>query len=172
MKTTDELTDILGSARLFGSLSEDHLQDLLERCRHRTHISGEALWAAGEPGDAAYILVEGRLETTWRVQPDGQRSRQAAHPGATLGLAYLVHDWAHESSAYPLEKSEVLELRRRDFQELFEQGHPAAFRLTDALADELVDEVRDANRRMHEVFGHPADTLRTLRRRARSSERR
>ena len=172
MRDTNELIETLGSSPFFDQMAEDHLRDLVDRCQLKTHISGEALWAAGEPGDAAYILVEGRLETTWRVQPDGQRSRQAARPGEILGLAYLVHDWAHESSAYPLEKSEVLELERTDFAQMFEHGHPAAQRLAEAVADELVDEVRDANRRMHEVFGHPADTLRTLRRRAHRSERR
>ena len=115
--------------------------------------------------------LKGRIEVTSRVQPDGQRTTQFDEVGEVLSLPSLVNAWEHRSAGTAVDRSEVLELTRSTFDELFDDEHPAAFRLVDAIADELVGEMRDANRRLHEVFGHPAETLRMLRRRSRETKR-
>jgi CRP-like cAMP-binding protein len=163
---------ILRQDEHLAKLESEDLEDLVEVLESRTLVSGEPIWSVGDAGDAAYVLGAGRVELTIRAQPDGKRTRQHGTPGTMLGLAHLAGEWEHESTAYPLERTEVLRLARSDFRVLLEQHHPAAFRIVDAVAVRLVEEVRDANRRMQEVSGHPAETLRTLRRRARKSERR
>lgn len=155
-----------------GELDEEALEEFVEVCTSRTLVTGDALWTAGEVGDSAFVLLSGRVELSWRVQPEGQTQKQITQAGTLLGLPHLIHPWEHESSAIPLEPTEVLRIDRDDFEALFDRQHPAAYRLVDAVAETLVDEVRDANRRLHEVFGHPAETLRTLRRRAHDSTRR
>lgn len=172
MTDTDRYVDTLADRPFFDALEREKLRELVEVCRPRTLITGQAMWSAGEAGGTAYIMISGRVELSWRVQPDGQRQEQVTRPGQLIGLPHLIHEWTHESAAYPLDRTELLRLERSDFQALFDEQHPAAYRLVDAVAEELVEEVRDANRRMHEVFGHPAETLRMLRRRARHSERR
>ncbi len=160
-----------GSSHL-GRLDEEALAEFVDRCEARKLIAGDALWKAGTRGESAYVVVSGHVELAWSVQPGGQHKDQITEPGTMVGLPHLIHPWEHESSAYPLETTEVLRLDRAQFQEMFEARHPAAYRLVDAVAEELVEEVRDANRRLQEVFGHPAETLRTLRRRAHDSTRR
>ena len=163
---------ILRQDPFLDELTDKDLGELVDACTHRRLITGDALWATGDEGTSAYFFLSGRVELSWRVHPDGKQKKQVDDPGAMLGVPHLVYPWVHESAAYPLEWTEVLRLDREDFRELFNAQHPAAYRLVDAVAEELVDEVRDANRRIHEVFGHPAETLRMLRRRARGSERR
>jgi CRP/FNR family transcriptional regulator len=164
--------DILRRSSHLDELDEQALAEFVEACRARTLITGDALWKVGESGESAYVILSGEVELVWRVQPDGREEEQFTQPGTILGLPHLIHPWAHESSAYPLETAEVLRLDRPAFEEMFEAQHPAAYRLVDAVAEELVDEVRDANCRLQDVFGHPAETLRTLRRRAHDSTRR
>ncbi len=163
--------DIIADCGLFTELDHDELLDLVEVCKHERVIAGQALWAPGDPSEAGYILLEGRIEITYRVQPDGQRTMQYSEPGSLFSINSLVGSWEHTSSGTAVERSEVLELTRERFDALFDEQHPAAFVITDALADELVEEMRDANRRLHEVFGHPAETLRMLRRRSRETKR-
>ncbi|MFB6350347.1 MAG: Crp/Fnr family transcriptional regulator, partial [Bradymonadaceae bacterium] len=159
-------------SRWLAELDDEALEDFIDICQPRTLVTGDALWTTGETGEGAFVLLSGCVELSWRVQPDGQQNKQMTQPGTLLGLAHLIHPWEHESSAVPLEATDVLRIDREDFQELFDRQHPAAYRLVDAIAETLVEEVRDANRRLHEVFGHPAETLRTLRRRAHDSTRR
>lgn len=167
MEEDTPYVDVLGDRPYFSEVDEDDLVDLVDTAEPRTLMTGDGLWSRGDEGRCAYILMSGRIELAYKVQPDGKREEVYDEPGAILGAAYLVHGWEHESSAYPVERSEVLELSRESFRRLFDARHPAAYRIVDILAEQMVEEVRDANRRLQDVFGHPAETLRTLRRRAR-----
>lgn len=168
---TSEYVDILAAETRLGSLEKEAVAEFVELCEPRKMVTGEALWTVGEKGKSAYILFSGAVEIAWRIRPDGQQKRQVSSPGAFVALPHLIYPWKHESSAYPLEATRLLRIDRSEFVNLFDAQHPAAYRVVDAIAEELVDEVRDANRRMHEVFGHPAETLRMLRKRAHDSER-
>jgi CRP/FNR family transcriptional regulator, cyclic AMP receptor protein len=94
---------------------------------------------------------------------------QIGSPGEIVGLSYVVKEWRHQSAASAVERTELLRLKRESFQKLFDAEDMAAYRLVDRLAEEVVQEMRDANRRLHEVFGNPAETLRNLRRRVRQA---
>jgi|GEM_PF-1926386 len=162
------LYEKLRGSAFFAPLSREDAGVLIGVCERVTALPGQPIWSPGEVKDAAYILVSGRVQVTYRVQPDGHRDDDYATPGSLLTLSSLVHPWAHASAGIALERSELLRLGQIDFMRLFEAAHPAALALVDALGDDLVAEVRDANRRLHEVFGHPAETLRILRRRSRA----
>lgn len=159
--------DTLGGHDFFASWTDDELAALAEITQRRIYNIGEALWSTGVTGNEAFILLSGRIERSQMVRPDGLRTEQFSEPGDLLSLSSLVQPWEHTSSGTPLERSEVLVLTRADFMDLFESGHHAAYKLVDAIATNLVHEMRDANRRLHKVFGQPAETLRTLRRRLR-----
>jgi CRP/FNR family transcriptional regulator, cyclic AMP receptor protein len=167
MPDRQEFADALEGKGIFAEVDRSELDELVEVCEPLTVMPGQPLWAPGDAKDAAYILVSGRVEISYRVQPDGQRKIQYTEPGQLLTLSSLVHAWEHGSAGTPLERSQLLSLSQDDFRALFEARHAAAFLLVDAIAEDLVDEMRDANRRLHEVFGHPAETLRMLRRRSR-----
>lgn len=163
-----ELVRQLSAHAFFGQMSTADVGELVAASELITLLPGQALWAPGEVKDAAFVLVSGRVELTFRIQPDGQRQAQYTVPGTLLTLSSLVHSWPHASAGVALERSRLLKLTRTNFMALFEAQRPCAFYLVDAIADDLVEEVRDANRRLHEVFGHPAETLRMLRRRSRT----
>lgn len=159
----------LANTSFFESFDSGELSTLVRSCHRRSLAPREALWAVGTPGDSAYILVEGRLEQTRRLPPDDKVVDQLDEPGTMVGLSYLVKDWKHESAMTALERTELLQLRREAFRRMFDNEQVAAYRIVDKLAEQLVRQMREANDRLHEVFGNPAETLRTLRRRVRSS---
>lgn len=158
---------VLEKTPVFEDFQAQELQDLVGACERKRLAPREALWAVGSSGEAAHILIDGRIEVTRRLTPDGQRVEQVDAPGSMLGLASLVKQWEQESAATALKRTELLCLSRQSFEEMFDAGHGAAYRLVDEIAEQLVREMRDANRRLHKVFGSPAETLRTLRRRVR-----
>ena len=169
IRDTQRYVEQLSKAEFFRDFEPPEFEELLQVCERKSLAPRESLWAVGSPKDAAYILVEGRVEQTRRLPPDGQRVEQIDRPGSLLSLSSLVKEWKHQSSATALERTELLRLEREDFRRLFDDEQIAAYRLVDELAEQLVAEMRDANRRLHEVFGSPAETLRTLRRRVRQS---
>ena len=130
-----------------------------------------ALWSVGEPGDCAYILLSGRVERVRSARPDEQlKKEQFINPGSLLALENLLDGWPHTSTATPMERTTVLKLPRDYFELLFEQQDPVAFFLIDAISQRVVEQMRDANSRLHSVFGQPAETLMVLRRRLHERE--
>ena len=161
--------DVLKETELFAAFTEEELLRLVQACEKKTLAPREPLWAVGSQGGAAFILIQGRVEQVQRLHPDGVRTYQFERPGELLAVSYLVKGWEHQSAASALERTELLRLDRQAFQALFDAEEMAAYRLVDRIAEEVVQEMRDANGRLHEVFGNPAETLRNLRRRVRQA---
>lgn len=172
MVTVDQakIIELLRQGSFFQDWEDEALEALCANCQRKVFNVGEALWTAGEAGDGAFVLLSGKIERSALVRPDGQRVEHYSSPGDLVSLSTLVQPWEHTSSGTPIERCEVLELRREKFMEMFERDEVAAFRIVDAIASNLVEEMRDSNRRLHKVFGQPAETLRMLRRRMRESE--
>lgn len=165
---TEKITEyqtILQANTHFSGLAEHELATLLDASEHLTFLAGEPLWTTDQPLNAAFILLSGRVEQTRHVQPDGLRTQHYEKPGTWLALSSLVQSLPRQGTARALEKVCVLRISRQKFEQLFAEDHPAAYTLTDAIAECLVQDMHDTNRRLHDVFGHPAETLRTLRRR-------
>lgn len=165
---TEELIRTLTTHAFFQPWDDEALRELIRLTTLKTFHVGEALWREGDEDACAYILIHGRIERTLHVRPEGYRTTQHAVPGTMLSLSSLVHPWEHTSTGTPLETVTVLELTRANFMGMFEAESPTAYRLVDAIATNLVEEMRDANKRLHQVFGQPAETLRMLRRRMRT----
>lgn len=156
---------ILKSNPLFENLADHEFAPLLEKLEHITLLQGQPLWTSDNNPSAAFVLLSGRVEQSRRVEPDGLKKQHFGQPGTWLALSALVQTSPCLTTVVALERTTVLRLPRKEFQTLFEQDNPAAYILTDAIAECLVNDMYDTNRRLHEVFGYPAETLRTLRRR-------
>ncbi len=168
----DEMTnyiDVLKANPLFENLTDHEFTPLLAMPELTTFRQGEPLWTGDKNPRAAFVLLSGRVEQSRHVQPDGLRKQHFEQPGTWLGLSALVQESACMYTAIALERVTVLRLPRTSFQTLFDQDDQAAYILADAIAEALVTEMYDTNRRLHEVFGFPAETLRTLRRRINKS---
>ncbi len=164
----DEITDhiaIFKANPLFKSLDDHEFAPLLAKLELTTLVQGEPLWTSEKNPQAAFVLLSGRVELSRHVEPDGLRKQHFETPGTWLALSALVQTSPCLNSAIALERTTVLRLPRTAFQTLFDQDDPTAYILTDAIAESLVNDMYDTNRRLHEVFGYPAETLRTLRRR-------
>ena len=162
-----EIIDRLAPNPFFTSWSPAAIGRLIDGCSVRVLNLGEVLWSVSEPGDSAFILLSGRLERVRVARPDEPKKEQFSEPGTLLSLASLLESWPHTSTATPLERTVLLELPRAHFQSLLATEDPVAFFLADAISQRIVEQMRDANNRLHRVFGRPAETLMTLRRRLR-----
>lgn len=156
---------VLKANRLFENFADHQFTPLLAQLEHMTFMAGEPLWTANSNPQAAFVLLTGRIEQSRRVEPDGLKKQHFEQPGTWLALSALVQTSPCLNTTIALERATVLRLPRAAFQTLFDQDDPAAYILTDAIAESLVHDMYDTNRRLHEVFGYPAETLRTLRRR-------
>jgi CRP-like cAMP-binding protein len=167
------MSDIIEQIRGRGGLvkfTEEELQQLVEVCDTKTMHAGEVLWSLGDRRKAAYILVSGEIEQSI-VTFNGRRKRQFSDPGSFLSLSALVDDWDYHSTAQTTQRSVLLMLTHKRFRDVFGEGRDVAYRLVDAIGEYLVNDMRDANDRLQDVFGNPGETLRMLQRRVREDRK-
>lgn len=161
-----ELIDRLRGKGALADFTDEQLEQLIEASKHRVLHGGEVLWSIGDRRDSAYILIDGEIEQTI-IAYNGRRKRQFVETGRFLSLSALVDDWDYHSTAQATRKTELLALSQKRFRDIFGEGQDVAFRLIDAIGEYLVNDMRDANDRLQQVFGNPGETLRMLKRRVR-----
>lgn len=149
---------------------EAELRTLITACELRVLPVSTPLWVTGELRTHAFVLLSGSIERHTKTHA-GRIVTQHNSPGMLLSLSALVKPWEYHSSAHALEPTEVLGLRRSTFEAMFEARESVAYKLVDAIGEYLVGDMRKANGRLQDVFGHPAETLMMLRRRVREDSK-
>lgn len=109
---------------------------------------GEKLFAQGDPGDALYILVSGRLRVELQTE-SGPRIVGEVVPGETVGEMAMLTDDPRSATVVALRDSVLQECGREDFQALTE-AYPG---LSMHLSGILVERLKRANQRTRRTRG-------------------
>ena len=100
----------LSGTRPFNMLPREALQLLAFSCERRQLKAGQALFAAGEPADGAYFLLQGEIV----LSADGEERRVAA--GALIGETALLVDVMRGAGARASVDSTLLRISRDTFR--------------------------------------------------------
>ncbi|MFZ3357902.1 MAG: cyclic nucleotide-binding domain-containing protein [Xanthobacteraceae bacterium] len=93
--------------------------------------AGQALFAAGDPADCAYIIQQGSFALR-SERPDD--SEFVAEPGTLLGESALLAETTRPATAIAREDSTVLRISRTMFVKMLESYPDAAQRLRELIA--------------------------------------
>jgi predicted acylesterase/phospholipase RssA/CRP-like cAMP-binding protein len=136
------LERILRSPELFGDVSESALAAISARMEWVSLRSGDQLLAQGEPGDALYILLHGRLSASI-AEPDGSRRRLAeVRRGELVGEISLLTGRPRGADVHAIRDSELARLSRDAFDRLVQQEPAFVVRnLTGSVVADLADKL-------------------------------
>ena len=112
-------------------LGETSLRMLAIGSEQRDYARGDALFKAGDPSDAGYVVQTGSFQVT---SSDGGPYELIARPGDLIGELALVLPMPRPSNVVALESSSVIRIARSLFQRVLESDPPAARRLRDEFA--------------------------------------
>jgi NTE family protein/lysophospholipid hydrolase len=124
-------------ARLFPGLDGEALQALGAGVDWVALRGGDWLFREGEPGDAAWLLITGRLRAV-QERDGGERALNEIAAGETVGEMALLSDAVRSASVYAVRDSQLARLSSKAFAELTNR-HPAALR---RIAGFVVDRLR------------------------------
>jgi len=136
--------------RVFGTLDPEALEELARVFRWVRLERGEQLFAQGDPGDALYVLVSGRLQAQVQTPDGGSRPVGEIVPGETVGEMALVSDETRSATVVAVRESVLQVCDRADFDALW-TAHPE---LSRQLASILVQRLKRANQRAPTVRRH------------------
>jgi CRP/FNR family transcriptional regulator, cyclic AMP receptor protein len=131
-----EWINVLAEVPLFASLSARHLRHVAGLAKIRRFHDGAVMMRAGDPGDAMYVLLDGRA--TVRVS----RSRAVGiEIGAFVGELALLDDGPRTATVVANGPVIALSVARTAFRKLL-RSEPT---ITIAIAEELARRLRTAH---------------------------
>jgi len=120
---------------LFGQISDETLHDLLERTTWLRLHSGQELFHQNDPGDALYVVVQGRLQFSVEEANGSTRVLGEVCAGETVGeFALLAENGSPESlrsaTVYATRLTDLVAVSRPVFESLICQYPQAVLNLT------------------------------------------
>jgi signal transduction histidine kinase len=151
--TLDRRIQVLRHA--FPSLSEDTLAYVAQNARELRVAGGDRICAEGEMGDAAYLILSGRVQVSKYFELGTQHLLNELLPGQFFGELALVEDVPRMASVDALEETSLLVITKDDFQELVAQHPEAAIPVLRSIGARL----RDSDRRSIDELRQKNDEL-------------
>ncbi|HEY8448867.1 MAG TPA: Crp/Fnr family transcriptional regulator [Bacillota bacterium] len=138
--------ELLRSLPLLHDLPDADLDPIARLLRMRRVAAGSFVFFQGDPGEAVWFLVSGRVRIV-KTAPDGtQRTLHICEPGDVFGAVVLFDRGEYPASAEALADSVVAYLRREDFDRVAAQLP----QLSGALVGVLGTRLRRAHQRLLE----------------------
>jgi CRP-like cAMP-binding protein len=128
----------------FQGFGRDDIDAFLTRVRCIRLARGELLFAQGEAGTAAYIVVRGALEIAHTI---GERSQRIGilGPGRLCGILAMIEGGVRSMSARAREQCTLLRIPRAKFENLLRGIDPVSTKFQDAINRELLQSLARTN---------------------------
>lgn len=121
----------------FPGIETDTLRDILDRVQWQRLQGGEVLMAQGEPGDAAYLTVSGRLRVYVETEGKGVRTVRELGRGELTGEMSLYTDAPRSATVVAIRASVVARLDKAQFRSLVARHPQVSISLTRQIIQRL-----------------------------------
>ncbi|HUG78693.1 MAG TPA: cyclic nucleotide-binding domain-containing protein [Burkholderiales bacterium] len=130
--------------QLFAEFDAEEIDEAVAGAPLLELARGQALFYAGQPSGACYLVVRGALEV-WAAAAGKERRLAVTGPGNLVGFMSLVAGGDHGSSAFAREDSVLIELDRARFDALYRGTHSASVKLHRAILGALLGSMNRSN---------------------------
>jgi predicted acylesterase/phospholipase RssA/CRP-like cAMP-binding protein len=115
---------------LFGELDAAALLDLQAELEWQQLERREVLFQRGDPGDAMYFVVNGRLRVVATRRDGSERLVGEVGPGEVVGEFALLTGETHTSTVYAIRETDVFKLAQPVFAKLLDRYPQAMMQIT------------------------------------------
>jgi len=131
-------TELLKRITCFSGLDEAHLEEVLRFSERRTFSRGEVLFELGDPGEALYILLSGRVKCYINGKDGRQVTLAFLGPGELVGeLALFDPAERRSASVQAVEETDCVWLSRERFLEALASNPSLALSVIRTLSQRL-----------------------------------
>lgn len=111
----------IATSPMFGSLADPALRGLESELSYVSLKSGETLFAAGDPGDALYVVVFGRLRALLGKGPRGDQILGEIGRGEAVGEMALLTGEPRSATVCAIRDTQLMKLSKAGFERLVER---------------------------------------------------
>jgi CRP-like cAMP-binding protein len=114
----EQAASLLGRTPMFAGLDQTELLELGACARRRIYQKGEHIFHQGDPGDAVFVLVGGRVKVVFASQEGDEMILATLQPPDVFGELALIDGGPRSASIQTLEPTTVLTLTRATLLDL------------------------------------------------------
>lgn len=122
----EQAAALLGQSQLFSRLGDRLLHELVAQASTRTYRKGAMVFYQGDPGDALYVLAEGRVKVFVTSAHGDEMVLATLGPPDSLGEVALLDDGPRSASVEALEAVTALAFARSTLLDLLHTTPDAA----------------------------------------------
>lgn len=147
MNTCTDRMLCLKNTELFKSLNQDELQELGNRLKERVYPPNTAIVREGAPGDAMFIIKDGKVDIKKREQSMGiDMTIASLGGGACFGEMALLTGNPRSATVMATQATSVFVLEKKDFESLMKEHPTISMSLNKIVAERV--EVQNVQRGM------------------------
>ncbi|MBZ0302257.1 MAG: Crp/Fnr family transcriptional regulator [Anaerolineae bacterium] len=129
--------DYLESVDVFRDLSAGEVESIGHKTTLMTYQAGHLFYMPDDPGEALFILKQGRVQL-YRMSADGRKFVLAVlHPGAVFGHMALVGQRLHNTFAEALDDCVICVWSREEVRHLLMEKPQVALRFLEVMSERL-----------------------------------
>ena len=132
-----DVTSILRTTTLLGSVPAEDLNALAAASRLRGYRRGQVVFTRSDPGDTVIVVVSGRVKVTVRSADGGELTLAIIEPGGLVGELGVVDGGPRSADAETLEECQLLLIPREAVRDICARVPAAAQALTNSIAATL-----------------------------------
>jgi CRP/FNR family transcriptional regulator, cyclic AMP receptor protein len=159
----DRYRALLAQSAIFRGCSGPALDDLARRLQIRTRSAGTLIVAQDEPGDAMFILAQGRVKVALFGENGRELTLSELKPGDFFGEMSLIDSRPRSANVVAIDDATMLALTREAFVQHLKSHPQTALNILSELTRRLrrADETI-ANLALHDVESRLSRTLERL----------
>src|SRR3989304_3100763 len=153
-------TLLLRNVPLFAALPESQLQLLTRVVGRKSYPRNSTVMAAGDPTDALYIVISGRLKGMMSDDEGREVILAILSQGEFFGEMGLIDEAPRSATVIAIEPCELLTINKMDFKKCLQEN----FEICTGVLKGLVKRLREADRKigslaLMDVYGRVARLL-------------
>lgn len=127
----------LSALPLFSGIPDQELSKLEEKLEQKIFQSGETIFLVGDPGEAMYMVQQGKIEIFLREHSGNKVTLATIEAGGFFGELALLDSGPRSASAMAIEPTKALALKHVDFEVFLHSHHSIAINLIHLLTTRL-----------------------------------
>jgi CRP-like cAMP-binding protein len=152
--TDVDTISVLRQVPSFATLDAQTIEQMASITEMRSYKAGQQIYAEGEADAALFVVVDGTIRIDKQVTAGQQQTLQQISTGEVLGAISFVLGGEHSVSAQAVHDTELLMIRRTEFDRLAARNPAAAYRIMLRLAEKLAALLRDMDEKFVELVGY------------------
>jgi len=130
---------------LFKDLSNDELKKVSKLFKEKTVRKGAVIWEEGSPEQGLHIIDSGKVSISRKTKDNNKQVLAILKKDGFIGELSLLDGRSHSASAEALIKTNLLIIRKADFDKLLNKNPKIAYKIVRDMAIEISHILRNMN---------------------------